>query len=160
MQKLNPIKPRTKVRKNKRKFRKMAKTNQKYRIIDEHVAHIEELLLELSKELEFVEPAYGGGEEWDPEEGYLFTADSISPLRERLAQRVRPADEADPSPLHQKDLSGCVAVSRIRHQTEWVLKKKIPATDKHVMFCISFCDGAIPEPPNPYNDPPTVHLDI
>lgn len=128
--------------------------------VSDHVAYVEKLLLELSKELELLEPMYGGGEEWDPDGGYLFTADSISPRREQLSRQAHPSSEAEPSPPRQKDLSGCVAASRIRHQTEWVLKKKMPATDKHVMFCISFCDGAIPEPPNPYNDPPTVHLDI
>lgn len=40
---------------------------------------------------------------------------------------------------------------------EWVLKKKMPAKDSHVLMCISFCDGAIPEPPNPYNDTSSAH---
>ena len=127
-------------------------------VLDGHIARVEELILELSRELELLEPEYIGGEVWD--DGYRFTADSISPLRELLEQQARPASGAEPSLLSHKDLSGCINASRIRHQTEWVLKKKMPAKDSHVLMCISFCDGAIPEPPDPYSGTSPVHPDI
>lgn len=128
--------------------------------MDARVLRVRKIMQDLATELEALDPAYCGGEDWDPEEGYLFTADSISPLRERLVTQHRQLSGSEPSIPRQKDLSGCVAASRMSHQTEWVLKMKMPGEDKHVMMCISFCDGEIPEPTNPYNEKPTVHLDI
>ena len=127
---------------------------------DFKVSTLLQMMREITGVLTELELVYGGGEEWDPDRGYLFTADSTSQRRERLAQQVHQASGADQAPLHQRDLSECIAASRTLRQTEWVLKMKMPDEDKHVMFCISFCDGAIPEPPIPYNDPLNVHLDI
>lgn len=125
--------------------------------IRKHIARVEDLMLELAKELESLDPGYIGGEDWDPDEGYRFTADSISPLREGHSSPVQQSSGPSASPRRQKDLSECINASRIRHQTEWVLKKKMPARDSHVLMCISFCDGAIPEPPNPYYDTSSAH---
>lgn len=124
------------------------------------VERVKSLMASMAEELSALDPAYVGGEEWDPDEGFLFTADSISPLREQHSEQVQQLCGEESQTLRQKDLSGCIAASRIRHQTEWVLKMKMPATDKHVLMCISFCDGAIPDPPNPYNEKPTVHPGI
>ena len=126
---------------------------------EQQIAKVKSLIMDLAKELTALDPEYIGGEEFDPENGYLFTAESTSPLRDRGKGSALQSGGQSQEPQCQKDLSELISTSRIRHQTEWVLKMKMPAKDSHVLLCISFCDGAIPEPQNPYSCTSTAHPD-